>query len=198
LIYLSEKNYEGANEIFKEALSTATRNSELRALYTYYLVQSRQEKAARDFAVITLKEPSSRNDVYAMCANGVLLYQSAREIRPSTAEQLRDKMSKNIRSAEFFDRALQLDPACAIAAQGIAIILAEGTLLPPGQTGSADTAARSKNSRDALNILAKVRDTSGDGSVYVNLGHVHSARDEWEKAIEHVCPGRLRKETCVF
>lgn len=104
-------------------------------------------------------------------------------MRPSNAEQARDKANKNVQSAEFYSRALRYDANCAFAAQGLAIALAEGSLISSSVT---DQAIKLKASRDALSILAKVRDTINDASVYVNIGHLHSAREEWDKAIESV------------
>jgi len=185
---MNSKRFDIANDILKEALVTAQKNVELRALYTYYMVKSKQnEKLSRAFAEATIKESvGGRYDTYALCAIGILLFNAAREIRPASTEQAKDKASKNVRAAEFFDRALQQDPNCAVAAQGIAIVMAEDALHQGALSSTADPTQRSRNFRDAVNILAKVRDTIADGSVYVNLGNVHAAREEWEKAIENV------------
>ncbi|KAI8968077.1 hypothetical protein BD414DRAFT_541515 [Trametes punicea] len=40
------------------------------------------------------------------------------------------------------------------------------------------------NSREALDIFAKVRESINDGSVYTNMGHCYYARDEFDRAIE--------------
>ena len=95
------------------------------------------------------------------------------------------------RSAEFYEKALGLDPLCAVAAQGLAIVTAEdalGTLggaLPPGPAPDAGP-RRATNARDALEVFAKVRESTSDGSVYVNMGHCYFARDEFDRAIESV------------
>ncbi|KAA1097800.1 hypothetical protein PGT21_020517 [Puccinia graminis f. sp. tritici] len=67
-MYLSEKNYDKTNALLKEALTSQTGNGELRALYTYFLIESNQIKQARDFTVATLKD-HDKSDVYALCAS---------------------------------------------------------------------------------------------------------------------------------
>ena len=73
------------------------------------------------------------------------------------------------RAVEFFDKALQLDPKNAYAAQGIAIALVEDK----------------KDYRSALPIFLSVRDTVRDAHVYVNLGHIHAELRQFSKAIEN-------------
>ena len=95
-----------------------------------------------------------------------------------------------------YDKALQLDPACAVAAQGLAIIIAEDTLGSFGTAAAAAAAAgqgtpeehqkRANIAREALDIFGKVRESISDGSVYVNMGHCYYARDEFARAIESV------------
>jgi len=41
-----------------------------------------------------------------------------------------------------------------------------------------------RNTRQALDIFTKVRESLSDGSVYINMGHCYFARDEYDKAIE--------------
>jgi len=84
-----------------------------------------------------------------------------------------------------------LDPLCAVAAQGLAIVTAEdalgtlGGVLPPGPAPD-EGQRRAMNARDALEVFAKVRESTNDGSVYVNMGHCYFARDEFDRAIESV------------
>jgi RNA polymerase-associated protein CTR9 len=189
---------DAAHVLLKEALTSLPTSSELRALYTYFLVETGQPKLGREFARSTIKE-ISRHDLYALCASGALYYHDARENKSSSKEALKDRTQKFTRSAEFFEKALQLSPQCAFAAQGLAIALAEGALgngpadtaIVSGTGGQAPQAlteqqARLRNARDALGVLMKVKESINDASVYVNIGHCHFARDEYEKAIENV------------
>lgn len=176
-----------ADQLLKEALTAFPASAELRALYTFFLVETAQSRAARDFARATLKE-HNKHDLYALCAVGMLQYLDARELRGND----RDRNDKFARAAEFYDKALSLQPTCAFAAHGLAISIAEGTIgtgseaVAGATAGQADTAGKAKNSRDALAILTKVKESVNDASVYINLGHVHFVREEFDRAIESV------------
>lgn len=198
-----QASWDRAHVHLKEALTSQPHSPELRALYTYFLFETFQHRQARDFARSTLKEVS-RHDLYALCASGIISYLEARENKQDSKEAVKERQARYLRSAEFFDKALQLDPMCAIAAQGLAIGLAEGTLgnsndgsstttTPAASAnGSSSTTAvtdaqsRQRNARDALLILTKVKESINDASVYVNIGHCHIARDEFERAAENV------------
>ncbi|KAL8290248.1 hypothetical protein RQP46_003187 [Phenoliferia psychrophenolica] len=192
LIAMAEKEFDPAHNLIKEALSSQPTNPEVRALYTYFLAKTdTSAKFARDFTLETLKLTKAplRSDVYALCASGMLHYNSARESKDPSKEAVKERASKFHRSAEFYDKALKLDPHCAFAAQGLAISVAESTIgtgvdVTPSQPAMLEPAQRAKNSRDALTILLKVKESILDGSVYVNIGHCHFMRDEWERAIE--------------
>lgn len=200
------EQWDESHELIKQALTSQPSNAELRALYTYFLVETGQLKLAREFAKSTLKE-LSRHDVYALCASGALYYIDARENKNPSKEAQKDRTAKYTRSAEYFDKALQISPQCAFAAQGLAIGLAEGALgngpldaaataTTAGANGSQAAAApltehqaRLRNARDALSILTRVKESLNEASVYINIGHCHFARDEYDRAIENVsCP----------
>ena len=74
------------------------------------------------------------------------------------------------RAVEFFDKAIQLDPQNAYAAQGIAIALAEDK----------------REFGPALQIFTKVRDTMKEANVHINLGHVYAELKNWTRSIENV------------
>ena len=141
--------------------------------------------------------------MYALCASGALYYIDARENKNPSKEAQKDRTAKYTRSAEYFDKALQISPQCAFAAQGLAIGLAEGALgngpldaaaaatTTAGANGSAaapltEQQARLRNARDALSILTRVKESLNEASVYINIGHCHFARDEYDRAIENV------------
>ena len=194
-----QASWDRAHVHLKEALTSQPHSPELRALYTYFLFETFQHRQARDFARSTLKEVS-RHDLYALCASGIISYLEARENKQDTKEAVRERQARYVRSAEFFDKALQLDPMCAIAAQGLAIGLAEGALgnsndgssttatngSSSSSTAITDAQSRQRNARDALIILTKVKESINESSVYINIGHCHIARDEFERAAENV------------
>ncbi|KAH9991808.1 RNA polymerase II-associated protein [Russula vinacea] len=177
-----------AHDLLKDSLASQNSNLNLRAYYTYFLVQSNASRPAREFVFGTLRD-HDKHDLYALCAAGWLHYHQARESRDTSAKGVEERRVFFRRSAEFYEKALGLDPLCAIAAQGLAIVTAEdalGTLggaLPPGPAPD-EGQRRAANARDALEVFAKVRESTSDGSVYVNMGHCYFARDEFDRAIE--------------
>ncbi|TFK44271.1 RNA polymerase II-associated protein [Crucibulum laeve] len=179
-----------AHELLKQCLASQNGNLDLRAFYTHFLIQSNSHKVAKDFVFATLKE-FDKHDVYSLCACSAIMYHQARESREATPKAIDERKRNFQRAAEFYEKALQLDPLCAFAAQGLAIITAEdalGTLggaMPSGTSSASEEGQkRVLNAREALDVFAKVRESIHDGSVYLNMGHCHYARDEFDRAIE--------------
>ncbi|KAL7417075.1 hypothetical protein BDY24DRAFT_357824 [Mrakia frigida] len=195
---LSLNHLDVANSYLKEALTSNPSNLELRAFYLYFLVQCSPNntsslRTAIDFAYSTLRD--ARNDVYSLCAAGWLTYYTAREAKPTSAQQqsepqmkafLQERAKNYSRSAGYFETALILDPECSYAAQGFAIAIAEDVLTLPGMVGHGGDEARTRvsNARQALAVFQRVRESLTEGSVYVNMGHCYFATDEFERAIE--------------
>lgn len=177
-----------AHDLLKQALVSQNNNLNVRGFYTYFLIHSNLPKPAKDFVFATLKD-HDKHDVYSLCAAGWIHYNQARESRDTSQKGMEERRKNFQRSAEFYEKALQLDPMCAVAAQGLAIVTAEDALgIMSGlfqPASSADEAQRRvKYSREALDIFAKVRESINDGSVYFNMGHCYYARDEFDRAIE--------------
>ncbi|KZT10920.1 RNA polymerase II-associated protein [Laetiporus sulphureus 93-53] len=176
-----------AHELLKQALTSQNSNLNLRAFYTYFLIQSNLPRPAKDIVFSTLKD-HDKHDLYSLCAAGWIQYHQARESRDVSQPGIDERKRGFQRSAEFYEKALHLDPTCAVAAQGLAIVTAEDVLgMFDGTTGLIapdDARRRGKNARDALDVFAKVRESLNDGSVYVNMGHCYYARDEFDRAIE--------------
>lgn len=183
-----------AHGILKQALETQGNNLNLRAYYTHFLIQSNMHVHALNFVHGTLQ--FNKADLYGVCATAWLHYHLGREIRDPSSEMTRERRHKFRSAAEFYEKALSIDPGCSIAAQGLAIMVAEDALgvmsLKPAGTVVEDEETRLKNTRDALDVFAKIREVLADGSVYVNMGHCYYMRDEYERAIESVslslCP----------
>ncbi|KIP06107.1 hypothetical protein PHLGIDRAFT_107356 [Phlebiopsis gigantea 11061_1 CR5-6] len=176
-----------AHELLKQALASQNGNLNLRAFYTHFLIQSNLPKPARDFVFSTLKD-HDKHDIYSLCSAGWIQYHQARESRDSSPKGVEERKRGFQRAAEFYEKALHLDPMCAIAAQGLAIVTAEDAL---GTLGGSlgpitpdEAVKRVKNAREALDVFAKVRESLDDGSVYSNMGHCYYAGDEFDRAIE--------------
>jgi len=178
-----------AHDLLKQSLASQNNNLNLRAFYTYFLIQSNLPKPAKDFVFATLKD-HDKHDVYSLCAAGWIMYHQSRESRDMTTKGLEERRRGFQRSAEFYEKALHLDSLCAVAAQGLAIVTAEDALgsLCGGTpvSGAAEATKRLRNAREALDVFVKVRESINDGSVYLNMGHCYYACDEFDRAIESV------------
>ncbi len=76
-----------------------------------------------------------------------------------------------------------------MAAQGLAIALAEDTLVPKSaaaNTPADEAKSRVKAAGQALSVFSRIKDSLTDGPVNVNIGHCYFTRGEEERAIEAV------------
>lgn len=150
-------------------------NLEVRCLFGWYLSRSKKRTAnmAEDQEQRHYKhtlQHYDKHDRYSLTGMGNLYLTTARESRRET-EQDREKRRKTYEKAvEFYDKALQLDPRNAYAAQGIAIALVEDR----------------KENAAAVQIFTRIRDTVRDASVLVNLGHVYAELKQYSKSVENV------------
>jgi RNA polymerase-associated protein CTR9 len=179
-----------AHDILKQALTTQISNLNLRAFYTHFLIHTGSAKVAKEFVFTTLKD-FDRHDVYSLCASAWIIYQQARESRDTSQKGVEERKKNFQRAADFYEKALQLDPTCAFAAQGLAIVTAEDALGTMNgaltRTPAPDESQRRlQNAHEALDIFLKVRESINDGGVYFNIGHCYYARDEFDRAIESV------------
>ncbi|KAL8670479.1 MAG: hypothetical protein Q9168_004988 [Polycauliona sp. 1 TL-2023] len=152
---------------------TDSMNLEVRSLYGWYLSKAKRRapNIAEDQEQRHYKhtlQHYDKHDRYSLTGMGNLYLTTAREMRRDT-DQDKDKRRKTYEKAvEFYDKALQLDPRNAYAAQGIAIALVEDR----------------KDLTAAVQLFSKIRDTVKDPSVYVNLGHVFAELKQYSRSIE--------------
>jgi RNA polymerase-associated protein CTR9 len=167
-------NKEGPDAIAKLYQENSS-DLEVRALYGWFLGKVNSKKRPANIA----EDPEQRHykhtlqnydkhDRYALVGMGNLHLMSAREMRRETEQDKQKRSAAYNRAVEFFDKALQLDPKNAYAAQGIAIALVEDK----------------KDYKNALQIFIKVRETIQDAHVYVNLGHIYAELRQFTKAVE--------------
>lgn len=158
-------------------MQTDGNNLEVRALYGWYLGRQKRKNP-----INIAEDPEQRHykhslqhhdkhDRYSLTGMGNLYLLAAREMRRDT-EQDKEKRRKTYEKAvEFFDKALQLDPRNAYAAQGVAIAMVEDR----------------KDLKGAVGVFVKVKETlSKDGHAVVNLGHCLAGLEQWGRAIENV------------
>jgi RNA polymerase-associated protein CTR9 len=149
-------------------------NVEVRALMGWYLNRSkrRTNNIAEDQEQRHYKhtlQGYDKHDKYSLTGMGNIYLATARDM-PRSTDSEKDKRRKMYeKGVEFFDKALQLDPRNAYAAQGIAIALIDDK----------------KDYAAAVQIFARVRDTVRDSSVHINLGHVYAELRQYQRSIEN-------------
>ncbi|PYH40654.1 putative RNA polymerase II transcription elongation factor (Ctr9) [Aspergillus saccharolyticus JOP 1030-1] len=164
---------EGPKKMAKLYEADAT-NLEVRALFGWYLSKSKKRAAnlAEDHEQRHYKHTLQyydKHDRYSLTGMGNIHLAAARDMRRDTDQDKEKRRKMYERAVEFFDKALQLDPRNAYAAQGIAIALVDDK----------------KDHASAVHIFSKVRDTLRDASVYLNLGHVYAELRQFTRSIEH-------------
>lgn len=159
---------EKGNLLLDDLMAKHDDNLEVRALQGWSLRRlklqgAKVEDAEQSHYKHTLMD-LDKHDTYSLVAIGNLYLANARELRGASADR---KEKAYFKACEFFDKALQIDPANAYAAQGIAIIFAE-----------------TKRPQQALSIFGRIRETLDDSSVLVNSGHCYAELKQYVKAIE--------------
>lgn len=174
-IALRQSPTEEGPKTVSQLYEAASTDLEVRSLYGWYLRKAKRKTAniAEDQEQRLFKhtlQGHDKHDRYALTAMGNLYLATAREM-PRNTDQDKDRRRKMYeRAVEFFDKALQLDPRNAYAAQGIGIAMVEDK----------------RENATALQIFTKVRETVRDTSVFVNLGHVYCELRQYSRAIESV------------
>ncbi|KAL2848481.1 acyltransferase-domain-containing protein [Aspergillus pseudoustus] len=153
---------------------TDSTNLEVRALFGWYLSKSKKRAAniAEDHEQRHHKHTLQyfdKHDRYSLTGMGNVHLLFARDMRRETDQEKEKRRKMYERAVEFFDKALQLDPRNAYAAQGIAIALVDDK----------------KDFSTAVHIFSKIRDSLKDASVYLNLGHVYAELRQYTRSIEH-------------
>lgn len=169
-VALNEPNYE---QQMQELIDENDDSLEVRSLYGWYLRRQKRTapKSVSDDAEQKHYKKSlveyNKHDGYSLVALGNLYLTIARETRVTRNSDVEKKEKAYFKASEFFDKALQIDPHNAYAAQGIAIIFAE-----------------TKRLDLALHIFGKIRETLHDISIYINCGHCLADLKQYSKAIE--------------
>ncbi|KAL4942869.1 hypothetical protein BDV06DRAFT_191309, partial [Aspergillus oleicola] len=176
LVYLALRRSptdEGPKKMAK-LYETDSTNLEVRALFGWYLSKSKKRTAniAEDHEQRHHKHTLQyfdKHDRYSLTGMGNVHLLFARDMRRDTDQEKEKRRKMYERAVEFFDKALQLDPRNAYAAQGIAIALVDDK----------------KDLSTAVQIFSKIRDSLKDASVYLNLGHVYAELRQYTRSIEH-------------
>lgn len=186
-LQVSLSQYDEAHELLKAAAKSQPANLNVRGALTQFLIARNQPRLAKEVLTVTLRDHKGMEDVYTLCAAAWIYFTEGRENRDASPAGTAEKRKQFTRAVDFYIRALSIDPRCAVAAQGLAIISAED-LLPLGQMvrSGSESQRRVQAASEALDIFGKVRECLNDSSVYVNMGHCYILRDELDRAIESV------------
>jgi RNA polymerase-associated protein CTR9 len=172
-----------ADQLLKEINTSHSSDIDFRSYVSHYLHSQEKWVELSKFATTTRK--SHPDDLHALCTLGSYHYHLARDSKAGEFDRAKDYC----RAAEAFAQALSLDPTCTVAAQGLAIAIAEDTL-PLRTDGAAsrpsDGAAKLRGLEIALSIFTRIKDSMLTSAVLVNIGHCHFAKADEERAIEAV------------
>ncbi|EOD47725.1 Tetratricopeptide TPR-1 [Neofusicoccum parvum] len=173
-IKLRQSPQDEGPKAMSELYKAESSNLEVRALYGWYLSKAKKrtnninEDQEQRHYKHTLQQ-YDKHDRYSLTGMGDIYLAIAREMRRDTEQDKEKRRKMYQRAVEFFDKALQLDPKNAYAAQGIGIALIECN----------------KDFAGAVQLFTKVRETMKDPSVYINLGHVYCELKQYSRAIEN-------------
>jgi len=185
LCYLEaiQTSFDSSSKFLKDLLLIDPSNLEMRALIGWHLSRQRRSKTTEDqeqkHNVATLRH-FDKHDTYALVSLANTTLRHARELRPQTEADKEKRKKEYARAVELFQKALELQPKNAYAAQGVAIAFAE-----------------EKNYVQANMIFNKVKETLKDTSVSVNMGHCYADQRDWVRAIQNVLSVRWGKLTLV-
>ena len=174
-IGLREHPSDDAAQALKKLLEADPGHLEIRALYGWYVHKTKRRtmNPAEDQEQRHYKhslQDNDKHDRYSLTGMGNVFLQVAREMRRDTDQDKEKRTKTYARAIEFFDKALQLDPKNAYAAQGIGIALAE----------------EKKDHAGAIQVFTSIREALRDPSVYLNLGHAFCEVKQYARAIENV------------
>jgi len=176
LCYLDalETSFDPSSKLLKDLLLIDPSNLESRALIGWHLSHQRRTRTSDDqeqkHFVGTLRH-FDKHDTYSLISLANTYLRHARELRPQTEADKEKRKKEYARAVEMFQKALELQPKNAYAAQGVAIAFAE-----------------EKNYVQANMIFNKVKETLKDTSVSINMGHCYADQRDWARAIQNVRP----------
>ena len=165
-------SFDPSSRLLKDLLLIDPTNLEARALIGWHFAHQRRSRMAEDqeqkHHVTTLRH-FAKHDVYALISLANATLRHAREIRPQTETEKEKRKKEYARAVEMLQKALELQPQNAYAAQGVAIAFAE-----------------ERNYVQANMIFNKVKETLKDTSIYTNMGHCYADQRDWVRSIQNV------------
>lgn len=126
----------------------------------------------------------ARHDAYTLSALAWAYYNIGHSVKPGSNAKA-EKLRALLRCCDLLDKALCDDKACAFALQGLAILMAEGSLVDLTAPNASDIdVKRRKSAEEALAILTKLREVDDGASIHICMGHAYIARDDYSRAVK--------------
>lgn len=204
-----------ANTLFKEALSSDPVNLDTRSAFVCFLSgelpaspnppqwESIKENIAQLFmgpnssqavqlfggaGAAKAVNDEARHDAYTLSALAWAYYNIGHSVKVGNNSKS-EKLRALLRCCDLLDKALNEDKQCAFAMQGMAILLAEGSMVdlisPSGNANPIDLDnKRRKAAEEALVILTKLREVDDGVSVHICMGHAYIAREDYNRAVK--------------
>lgn len=169
-----ETSFDPSSKLLANLLLIDRSNLDSCALVSWHLSHQRRSRPVEDqeqkHLVATLRG-LDKHDTYSLISLANSQLRRAREMRPATEADREKRKELYARAAEMFQKALELEPRNAYAAQGVGIAFAE-----------------ERQYVQANMIFNKVRETVKDVSVFINMGHCYADQRDWIRAIQNVSP----------
>lgn len=204
-----------ANTLFKEALSSDPVNLDTRSAFVCFLSgelpaspNPPQWDSIKEHIAQLFMGPSSsqavqlfgstgaakavndeaRRDAYTLSALAWAYYNIGHGVKAGNNAKS-DKLRALLRCCDLLDKALNEDRQCAFAMQGMAILLAEGSMVdltsPSGNSNANEIENKRRKAADeALIILTKLREVNDGVSVHICMGHAYIAREDYNRAVK--------------
>ncbi|UZJ54507.1 hypothetical protein CBS101457_003827 [Exobasidium rhododendri] len=131
----------------------------------------------------------ARHDAYTLSSLAWAYYNIGHSVKPGSNAKA-EKLRALLRCCDLLDKALAEDSRCAFALQGLAILLAEGSMVDLLTSGGASSTLgdvemrKRKAAEEALNIFTKLREVDEGASVHICMGHAYMARDDYNRALK--------------
>lgn len=163
------------------AVNHAHPNSTLvRAYIESHLLAQERFDLAFDFAVESKNKFNMKDDPHCLCALASQHYRKARDMKGNEFERNKEAA----RAGEAYCHALVKDKNCAVAAQGLAIGIAEDFFSNRKAGVEQNGATRLKNIEAALGVFNRIKEAKTTSAVLVNLGHCYFAKGDDDRAVE--------------
>ena len=168
ILKIANKEFDEADELFDKVLTQYPQHKDTFKLKAYSLFVKKDITAARkSFEKILQK--LDKHDIYSLLALGTIYLVIAKHEKTSA-----QKSANHKRALEFFNKVLMLNPYNKVAANGVAVVLAQKKMYPHAK----ELFLRVKQVYDSIEVNL--------GHVYCELGQYVAALKMYESTKDHL------------